>query len=150
MTSAHVTFDGWTVIHLSSTTGPSALIHDPNLFSLKRKQKRCLLRGRCYGRNFRRFLPILGEKIGVFLKNQCCDHFFAKINSSLRKKGKIFAKFFGKNILKFITSVPGVPNHPISVSLGTKGIVFNKKKSFGLCNKTRDRIRLSSDKVGER
>jgi hypothetical protein len=28
---------------------------------------------RCYDHNFRRFLPIYGEKIGVFLKNQCYD-----------------------------------------------------------------------------
>jgi hypothetical protein len=27
------------------------------------------IRGRCYDHNFLRFLPILGEKIGVFLKN---------------------------------------------------------------------------------
>jgi hypothetical protein len=45
--------------------------------------------GRCYDHNFRRFLPIFGEKIGVFLKNQCYDHYFCQ---------KIFAKFFGENI----------------------------------------------------
>jgi hypothetical protein len=33
-------------------------------------------RGRCYDHNFLRFLPIFGEKIGVFLKNQCYDNFF--------------------------------------------------------------------------
>jgi hypothetical protein len=27
---------------------------------------------------FLRFFPILGEKIGVFLKNQCYDHNFCK------------------------------------------------------------------------
>jgi hypothetical protein len=27
--------------------------------------------GRCYDHNFLRFLPFFGEKIGVFLKNQC-------------------------------------------------------------------------------
>jgi hypothetical protein len=36
-------------------------------------------RGRWYDHNFlRRFLPIFGEKIGVFLKNQCYDPIFAK------------------------------------------------------------------------
>jgi hypothetical protein len=30
-------------------------------------------RGRCYDHNFLRFLTIFGEKIGVFLKNQCYD-----------------------------------------------------------------------------
>jgi hypothetical protein len=34
-------------------------------------------RGRCYDHNFLRFLPICGEKIGVFLKNQCYDQNFA-------------------------------------------------------------------------
>jgi hypothetical protein len=34
-------------------------------------------RGRCYDHNFLRFLPIFGEKIGVFLKNQCYDQNFA-------------------------------------------------------------------------
>jgi hypothetical protein len=33
-------------------------------------------RGRCYDRNFLRFSTIFGEKIGVFLKNQCYDQFF--------------------------------------------------------------------------
>jgi hypothetical protein len=34
--------------------------------------------GRCYDHNFLRILPIFGEKIGVFLKNQCYDQFFGK------------------------------------------------------------------------
>jgi hypothetical protein len=33
-------------------------------------------RGRCYDHNFRRFLPIFGEKFGAFLKNQCYDQNF--------------------------------------------------------------------------
>jgi hypothetical protein len=32
--------------------------------------------GRCYDHNFLRFFPIFGEKIGVFLENQCYDLFF--------------------------------------------------------------------------
>jgi hypothetical protein len=34
-------------------------------------------RGRCNDHNFRRFLLIFGEKIAVFLKNQCYDQNFA-------------------------------------------------------------------------
>jgi hypothetical protein len=34
-------------------------------------------RGKCYDDNFLRFLPILGEKFGVFLKKQCYDQIFA-------------------------------------------------------------------------
>jgi hypothetical protein len=35
--------------------------------------------GRCYDHNFLRFSPIFGEKIVVFLKNQCYDQFFKKV-----------------------------------------------------------------------
>jgi hypothetical protein len=52
-------------------------------------------------------LPFFGEKIGVFLKNQCYDHIFAKTCSSLSKKREYFRQCFGENILKIITSVPG-------------------------------------------
>jgi hypothetical protein len=54
--------------------------------------------GRCYDHNFRRFLPNFGENIGVFLKKQCYDQFFAKSSISLSKKANIFAKFFGENV----------------------------------------------------
>jgi hypothetical protein len=53
-----------------------------------------------YDHNFLRFLPIFcdfcqfpaifGEKIGVFLKTQCCDPFFAKSSSSLRINAECF------------------------------------------------------------
>jgi hypothetical protein len=33
--------------------------------------------GRCYDHNFLQFSTIFGEKIGVFLKNQCYDQNFA-------------------------------------------------------------------------
>jgi hypothetical protein len=51
-------------------------------------------------------LPIFGENIGVFLKNQCYDRIFEKTSISLSKKRQFFDKFFGENILKIITSVP--------------------------------------------
>jgi hypothetical protein len=38
------------------------------------KHLKSVTRGRCY---FLLFLPIFGEKFGVFLKNQCYDHLFA-------------------------------------------------------------------------
>jgi hypothetical protein len=34
-------------------------------------------RGRCYDHNFLRLSTIFGERIGVFLKNQCYDQNFA-------------------------------------------------------------------------
>jgi hypothetical protein len=61
--------------------------------------------GRCYDHNFLRFFPIFGEKIGVFLKYQCYDQIILKF--VLSQKRQFFAKFFGENILKIITSVPG-------------------------------------------
>jgi hypothetical protein len=54
----------------------------------------------CYGHNFLRFLRIFGEKIAVFLKT----------GSNLSKKANIFDKFFGENIFKIISSVPGLLN----------------------------------------
>jgi hypothetical protein len=69
--------------------------------------KTCVSRGRCYDHNFLRFSPIFGEKIGVFLKNQCYDQFFSQTSSSLSKKRQYFRWIFGENILKIITSVPG-------------------------------------------
>jgi hypothetical protein len=47
-------------------------------------------RGRCYDHNFLRFLPIFGEKIGVFLKNQCYDHNFASFSFVLSQKRQFF------------------------------------------------------------
>jgi hypothetical protein len=54
--------------------------------------------------NFCNFCQFFGEKFGVFVKNQCYDQNFAKTSSKLRKN----ANFFGENIFKIITSVPGV------------------------------------------
>jgi hypothetical protein len=48
------------------------------------------------------FSAIFGEKIGVFLKNQCYDQFFPNLALFWVKN----TDFFGKNILKIITSVP--------------------------------------------
>jgi hypothetical protein len=57
--------------------------------------------------NFLHFLTIFGEKIGGFIKNQCCDQNFAQFSFVLSKKPPIFfADFFGENNLKIITSAP--------------------------------------------
>jgi hypothetical protein len=48
--------------------------------------------GRCYDHNFQRFLPIFGEKIGVFLKNQCYDHNFQRFLPIFGKKSAFFSK----------------------------------------------------------
>jgi hypothetical protein len=63
--------------------------------------------GRCYDHNFLRFFLIFSEKIGVFLKYQCYDQFFQNLALFWVKNANFFAKFFGENILKIITSVPG-------------------------------------------
>jgi hypothetical protein len=54
------------------------------------------------------FLPIYGEKNGVFSKTNVMIKVLQKSSSSLRKNINIFAKFFGENIFKIITSVPGL------------------------------------------
>jgi hypothetical protein len=48
------------------------------------------LRGRCYDHNFQRFLPVLGGKIDVFLKNQCCDPLKKTQAAVLAKKRQFF------------------------------------------------------------
>jgi hypothetical protein len=40
-------------------------------------EKSRVTRGRCYDHNFLRFSTIFGDKIGVFLKNQCYDQNYA-------------------------------------------------------------------------
>jgi hypothetical protein len=42
-------------------------------------------------------LRIFGEKIGVFLKNQCHDQIFATSSSSLSKKRQYFRQIFRRN-----------------------------------------------------
>jgi hypothetical protein len=66
------------------------------------------IRGRCYDNNFRRFLPIFGEKTGVFLKYQCYDQLFSKFSFVLSQKSQFFANFFAKIFKKsYVTSVSG-------------------------------------------
>jgi hypothetical protein len=55
------------------------------------------------------FPPIFGEKIGVYLKYQCYDQLFSKISFVWSQKRQFFEIFFGENIFKIITSVPGTP-----------------------------------------
>jgi hypothetical protein len=46
-----------------------------------------------------RFSPIFCEKIGVCLKNRCCDPLFAEFSSVFEPKTPIFfADCFGENI----------------------------------------------------
>jgi hypothetical protein len=66
-------------------------------------------RGRCYDHNFRRFFPIFGEKISVFLKyQQCYDQLFSKFSFAFSQKRQFFRKNFRRKKIKIITSVPGV------------------------------------------
>jgi hypothetical protein len=51
-------------------------------------------------------ITIFGEKIGVLLKYQCYDQLFSKNFFVLSQKRHFFAKIFGENISKIITSVP--------------------------------------------
>jgi hypothetical protein len=63
--------------------------------------------GRCYDHNLMRFLPIFGEKIGVFLKRlEVMIKLSQKSSCSLSKK-RHFSPLFCENIFKVITSVPG-------------------------------------------
>jgi hypothetical protein len=57
---------------------------------------------------FLQFLTIFGKQIGVFLKTQCYDQNFAWFTFVLSQKRQFFAEFFGENIFKIITLVPGL------------------------------------------
>jgi hypothetical protein len=57
--------------------------------------------------NFRQFSE---KKIDVFLKNQFYDQNFALFSFVLSQKRQLLAIFFGENIFKIITSVPGLPD----------------------------------------
>jgi hypothetical protein len=48
--------------------------------------------------------------MAFFLKNQCYDQNFAYFTFVLSQKRQFFAEFFGENIFKIITSVPGLPD----------------------------------------
>jgi hypothetical protein len=66
-------------------------------------------RGRCYDHNFWRFLPIFGEKLAFFSKtNATYNQKFALFSFVFSQKAPFFRNFFGKNIFKIITSVPGM------------------------------------------
>jgi hypothetical protein len=51
-------------------------------------------RGWCYDHNFLRFSTIFGERIGIFLINQCHDPIFAWFSFVLSKKRQVFRQIF--------------------------------------------------------
>jgi hypothetical protein len=53
------------------------------------------------------FCQFSAKKMSFFSKTNVMITIFAKTNRSLSKKRQIFLYFFGENILKIITSVPG-------------------------------------------
>jgi hypothetical protein len=124
-----------------------------------------LIWGRCYDHNFLRFLPIFGEKNGVFLKNQCYDNIFAKNSSSLSKKRRFFRRKIRRKYLKnrnigpwshwnkclpFISMCVGtfaLPTHACVLLDQFKrhersaGIIQRRKWKFGATSKRRLSIR---------
>jgi hypothetical protein len=81
--------------------------------------------------NFLRFLPIVGEKIAVFLKtNATINLFLQKIAVVCAKNANFFAKFFAENIFKIITSVPGSILTNLNPSKFYCGYRRNKKLKY--------------------
>jgi hypothetical protein len=78
------------------------------------------------------FLAIFGKNIGVFLKNQCYDQFFSKTSISLSKNANIFAKYFGKNIFKIITLVPGFIKNGLKEIMPSSWGRFFEQWSWGV------------------
>jgi hypothetical protein len=90
-------------LHSRPATPPRMYVHT----WIRQDQGDQMTRGRCYDHNFQRCSTIFGEKNGVFLKNQCYDKIFANFRFVLSQKTPIFCIFFGENLLKNTTSVPG-------------------------------------------
>jgi hypothetical protein len=67
-------------------------------------------RGRCYDHNFLRFFSIFGEKLAFFSKINVMIKILHNLALFWVKNVNFFAKFFGENILKIITSVPDWAN----------------------------------------
>jgi hypothetical protein len=63
--------------------------------------------GRCYDLNFLRFSTIFGKKLAFFSKINVMIKILHNLALFWVKNVNFFAKFFGENILKIITSVPG-------------------------------------------
>jgi hypothetical protein len=68
-----------------------------------------LIWGRCYDHNFCDFCLFLAKKLAFFSKTNVIITIFPKTSSSLAQNANFFAKCFGENILKIITSVLGHP-----------------------------------------
>jgi hypothetical protein len=89
-------------------------------------------------------ITIFGEINGVFLKCQCYDQFFSKVSFVLSKNASFFPKYFGENIFKIISSVPGLKTNPDCRQMGvlngatlalekmTDGTIVNVASILGL------------------
>jgi hypothetical protein len=89
-------------------------------------------RGRYYYHNYLIFLPIFVEQIGVFLKNQCNEQFFAKTNICLNKKRHLFCLNFWRINSKNRNIGPNFFFQHLSLKLfrGQKSDPFNKRIPF--------------------
>jgi hypothetical protein len=79
--------------------------------------------GRCYDHNFLRFLPIFAKKLAFFSKTNVMIKFLHNLALFRVKNANFFAEFFGENILKIITSVPG-GSIKKTETLGVRGFRF--------------------------
>jgi hypothetical protein len=89
--------------------------HNANVVVVCKMRNRLIRSGWCYDHIFLRFLPI-----GVFLKTNVMIQILQKLDSILNKQCKSFCQFYGENIFKIITSVPGyLKNGPQVMMLAT-------------------------------
>jgi hypothetical protein len=77
-------------------------------------------RGRCYDHNFLRFLTISAKKLAFFSKTNVLIKILHILALFWVKHAKFFAEFFGENILKIITSVPGA--NPTTLIYNTSNV----------------------------
>jgi hypothetical protein len=82
---------------------------------------RKLIWGRCNDYNFLRFSTIFGEKMAFFSKTNVMIKILQNLAFLWVKNANFFNEFFGENISKIITSVPG---HAAIVCLSWTYIMF--------------------------
>jgi hypothetical protein len=83
-----------------------------------------LLWGRCYDHNFLRFSA---KKLAFFSKTNAMIKILHNLALFWVKNANFFAEFFGENILKIITSVPGHPVTDFCTPTSTRSTTSGKR-----------------------
>jgi hypothetical protein len=120
---------------------------DPNILKQRKiLSALCWIKGQCYNHNFKRFSPIYGEKIGVFLENQCFDPFFAWTSSFLNKNANFFRQLFWRKYFRNHSIGPWMQANMPSWQKGQEKITAHWYRiaifRSSQCRKTAEKVEL--------